>query len=82
MFKSRLLPIRLLEALLDPVHVVRMNALEECIEQWLSIARVETQGAKAFHRPVSGLARFGIPSATARPAQPLRFREISLAFAQ
>src|SRR5271166_447155 len=59
-----------------------MNTLQERFISWRPNPGVETQHAVAFFREVLHFASLGIPRPTARVAEPLRLRQITLASSQ
>src|ERR1700688_4659003 len=62
-----------------PGLIIGVNALKECFESRLSTMRVKAQHAVAFLGPVPDLSHSGSPCPTACVAEPLRFRQITLA---
>src|SRR5690242_8056221 len=58
--------------------IVGMNSLDKFFSSGRTIPRIKTQNAVAFLRPIPDIP-IGTPSPTARVAESLRFRQISLA---
>src|SRR6185295_4216745 len=80
-FKVFLLTDGLLGQFTKPRSIVGMNRCEECFGSRQTIPWIETQNAVAFLRPVSDVF-IGTPGPTARLAESLRLRQISLAAPQ
>src|SRR5258708_3142990 len=58
--------------------IIGMDALKECFVSWLTTVRIKTQYAVAFFGEVLDLTINRYRRPTARVAEPLRFRQITL----
>src|SRR5579862_4807572 len=64
------------------VSIIRMDALKERFVWGLAIEWIKTQNPVAFFRHIPDLARGWYRCPTTRVTEPLRLRQVSLAFSQ